>query len=77
MTTRALSLRLDEAHELGELLEFVRDWLGSAPPGVGASFAAFVGAPGYDLGDLRADCAKFAFLLGVASTPFVSEEEGS
>lgn len=77
MTTPSLSLRLDEAQELGELLEFVRDWLGSAPPVVGAAFAAFVGAPGYDLDDLRADCAKFAFLLGVASTPFVSEEEGS
>lgn len=77
MTTPSSSLRVDEAQELGELLEFVRDWLGSASPAACASFAAFVGAPGYDLADLRADCAKFAFLLGVASTPFVSEEEGS
>lgn len=77
MTTPSLSLRLDEAAELGELLEFVRTWLGTAPPAVGDSLAAFVGAPGYDVGELRADCAKFAFLLGVASTPFVSENEGS
>jgi hypothetical protein len=77
MTTPSLSLRLDEAAELGELLEFVGAWLGKAPPAVRTSLCAFVGVPGYDLSDLRADCAKFAFLLGVASTPFVSEIEGS
>lgn len=74
MTTPQMSLRLDEVQELGELLEFVGEWLETAQPAVRASLAVFVGAPGYDVDDLRRDCAKFAFLLGVAATPFVSEE---
>jgi hypothetical protein len=69
------SLRLDEATELGDLLEFVCDWLSQAPPAVTASLASFVGAPGYGVWDLRADCRRFAFLLGVATSLLVDEEE--
>jgi hypothetical protein len=42
----------------------------TGPQGVGrsddakASFAHFVGSPGYDVADLCADIGKFAFLLG-------------
>jgi hypothetical protein len=34
------------------------------PPRWGQSLDTFVGIPGYDLGQLRADLHKFTFLLG-------------
>lgn len=74
-TIPTLSLRLDEATELGDLLEFVCDWLSQASPAVAASLASFVGAPGYDTNDLAADCRRFAFLLGVATSLLVGEGE--
>jgi hypothetical protein len=69
------ALRVDEATELGELCDFVCEWLGQAPAGVAHSLATFVSAPGYDLSDLRADCRRFSFLLGVATSPFLEDEE--
>ena len=51
--------------ELVELLGSVRDWLGG--PGseaLATSLARFVGSEGYDLAQLRADLARFRFLLG-------------
>lgn len=73
--TPSITLTLGETTELGELLEFVDDWLRSAAPSVGASLAAFVSAPGYDPSALRADCRRLAFLLGVADSPFEVEEQ--
>lgn len=73
-TTPTFSLRLEEATELGELLEFVSDWVGHASLAVAASLASFVGVSGYDTADLSADCLRFAFLLGVATSPLVDEE---
>lgn len=76
MTTMpSLSLPLTEVAELGELLELVGDWLGGAPPAVAASFADFIGSVGYDLCDLRADCRRWAFVVGVAESPFVDGDQ--
>lgn len=74
MSAPTFSLRLDEAVELGELLGFVCDWLETAPPAVSSSLDFFGGVSGYDTHDLRADCRRFAFLLGVATSPFSGAE---
>jgi hypothetical protein len=58
-----VSLDAEDAVELGEFLEFLHDWVDSAPA-VAQSLARFVGSDGYGLEDLRADLARFAFLLG-------------
>lgn len=55
----------EDAVELGELLTFLNDWLGGTDnPALNASLRRFVGTDGYDLTELRADLARFAFLLG-------------
>lgn len=53
-------LTVDDAVELAELLEFVRDWLNS--PAAQRSLEAFGGAG--SPGMLRADLARFVFVLG-------------
>jgi hypothetical protein len=51
--------------ELAEMLSFFRDWLGGADHAVLAdSLARFVGTDSYELTGLRADLARFVFLLG-------------
>ncbi len=51
--------------ELVELLGFVRDWLGGPDSeALRASLARCVGSEGYDVSELRADLARFVFLLG-------------
>lgn len=65
MTAQNPPLDGDDATELGELLDFLGDWLGGNDTAVlAASFRRFVGTEGYDLTELRADLARFAFLLG-------------
>jgi hypothetical protein len=54
----------DDAVELAEMLEFIHDWCGHLPAILSESLATFVGGDGYTLTDLRADLARFAFLLG-------------
>ena len=49
--------------ELGEMLEFLHDLIASAPDIVGDVLHRFVG-DGYSLDELKADLARFAFLLG-------------
>lgn len=59
--------RLDpvDAIELGEILDFLRDWLGGTDNALlTASFRRFVGTDGYELTELRHDLARFTFLLG-------------
>jgi hypothetical protein len=62
-TTPGVTLDAIDAVELAELLEFVHDWLADAPARVAASLRRH-GGPGYGIDDLRADLARFAFLLG-------------
>jgi hypothetical protein len=51
--------------ELGQMLDFLRDWLGGTDTELlAASFRRFVGTEGYDLDGLRQDLARFTFLLG-------------
>jgi pimeloyl-ACP methyl ester carboxylesterase len=70
MSAPAVTLHALDAVELAELLEFVHDWLGSDNPGVGDSFRRFT-AGGYTLDELRADLARFAFLVGGDGDAFV------
>jgi hypothetical protein len=59
------TIRLDatDAIELNELLQFVKDWLATDDKAK-ASFARFVGSPGYDAAGLCADIDRLSFLLG-------------
>lgn len=58
-------VRLDggEAAELAERLSFLGDWLLSDDEALSASLGRFVDIQGYDSSTLRADLARFAFLL--------------
>jgi hypothetical protein len=65
MTAHNPPLDGEDATELGELLDFLGDWLGGTDTTMlAASFLRFVGTEGYDLTELRRDLARFAFLLG-------------
>lgn len=59
-------IRLDavDAAELAEMLQFLSRWLARDPGRLGASLADFVGHPACNIAELRADLARFAFLLG-------------
>ena len=53
----------DDAVELAEMLEFVHDLISSAPDTLADVLGRFTGG-GYELDELRADLARFVFLLG-------------
>jgi hypothetical protein len=59
------TIRLDtaDAIELTELLQFVKEWLISDNEAK-ASFAQFVGSPGYDAAGRCTGIERFSFLLG-------------
>jgi hypothetical protein len=63
-------LRGEHAVELCELLEFLGDWL-DADSGVVADWLSGFCAGGYQVVELRADLARFAFLLGGDGERFV------
>ena len=63
MTLSSLRLDLGDSAELAQLLLFLRDWLGHDPT-LAESLTRFVGNDRYPPADLRADLAKFVFLLG-------------
>jgi hypothetical protein len=50
--------------ELGETLEFVHDLVASAPDTMAEVLQRFLGVDGYRVDELKADLARFAFLLG-------------
>lgn len=68
-----MELAHEEAVELAEMLEFVRDWIGTDPAATAASLQRFVGTDGYDLAELRRDLARFVFLLGGGEELFDAE----
>jgi hypothetical protein len=59
-----VNLSLDDALELGQLLQFPDDWLATDHVRLGTSLARFIGIDGYGVGALRDDLARFMFLLG-------------
>lgn len=64
-TTPTLHLDAGDAAELAEMLAFISDWLtGPDRSQLAALFSRFTGADAYDVTDLRADLARFTFLLG-------------
>ena len=54
-----------DAVELGEMLEFLSEWLVCHHSRLADSLRRFVGSDGYDIDQLRADLSRFGFLLGV------------
>ena len=58
-----VTLSADDAVELGELLEFVGDWLHQHSDALTASYRQFTLGL-LTLDELSADLARFAFLLG-------------
>ncbi len=74
MSTPTVTLDALAAVELGELLEFLHDWLTSDRQGPGDSLGRFTGG-GYTLEELRADVARLAFLLGGDGERFVHGAE--
>lgn len=63
-------LRDVEAFELAELLEFLTDWLDYHYKRAGHELNLFSGY-GYDIDELRADIARFTFLLGGDGTRYL------
>jgi hypothetical protein len=59
-----VSLDSGDAMELGQLLQFLDDWLAAGHGPVSESLTRFVGCESYDLESLRGDLARFMFLLG-------------
>jgi hypothetical protein len=59
----AIPLDTADAIELTEILQFVKEWL-TTDSEARASFARFVGTPGYDAAGLCADIDRLSFLLG-------------
>lgn len=66
MKVRPVCLEPDDAVELGELLEFLDHWIAS-DASLAKALDRFVGG-GYDAEELRADLARFAFLVGGSET---------
>jgi hypothetical protein len=50
--------------ELGQLLQFLDDWLATGHERLSTSPARFIGIDRYGVGTLRDDLARFMFLLG-------------
>jgi hypothetical protein len=58
------SLASSDAAELGQLLQFLDDWLSTDHGPVDESLTRFVGCEAYGVESLRDDLARFTFLLG-------------
>jgi len=59
-----VNLAPDDAMELGQLLQFLDDWLTTDRGAVNESLTRFVGCDAYGAQSLRDDLARFTFLLG-------------
>ena len=58
-----INLDLADALELGQLIEFLDDWLATEPQHLTPSLARFIDDPAYDTEQLRTDLQRFMFLL--------------
>jgi hypothetical protein len=63
-TMSDVTLAPDHAVELTELLEFLAGWLTTDREQLNASLLRYVGHPTYDINRLKADLARYGFLLG-------------
>lgn len=61
--------------ELGEMLEFVHDLVASDPHTIADVLGRFLGVDGYSVDELKADLARFAFLLGGDSERLFGTEQ--
>ena len=61
---RTINIDPADALELGQLLEFIDDWLDTDPAHLAPSLARFVGHPAHNIEQLRTDLQRFTFLLG-------------
>jgi len=59
-----ITLALDDAVELTELLQFLDTWLAADPEYLTESLHRYVGTSGYDTSQIRTTLARFIFLLG-------------
>ena len=59
-----MSLSPDDAMELGQLLQFLGDWLTIGRGAINESLIRFVGCDAYGVQSLRDDLTRFVFLLG-------------
>jgi hypothetical protein len=59
-----VNLAPDHTAELTELLEFLNAWLTSDHNHLNTSLINYVGHPAYNTNHLKADLARFIFLLG-------------
>ena len=57
-------LAADDAMELGQLPQFLNDWLATDHGPANESLTRFVGCDTYGVQSLRDDLARFTFLLG-------------
>jgi len=64
MKVQAVCLEVDDAVELGELLEFIGNWLVSDRENLAVSLCRFVGSADYEIDEFRADVSRLAGLLG-------------
>jgi hypothetical protein len=75
MQVQPVSLDAVDAAELGELLEFLDQWLAGDSERVAASLTCFIDGAGYGLGELRADLTRFAGLLGATNVSMPQGDE--
>ena len=59
-TNETVTIDADAAIELSEMLDFISDWLSSAPRLVGCDFERFVGADGYTIDELKATLGRWS-----------------
>jgi hypothetical protein len=59
-----IRLHTGDAAELGEMLQFLDEWLGCGGEQLRRSLSDFIGSDAYDIPELRRDLNRFAFLLG-------------
>ncbi|WP_298322151.1 hypothetical protein [Haloactinopolyspora sp.] len=69
-----VSLNATDAAELVEMLDLIVGWLARDHAALQRSLLNFVGTDGYDVDSLRADLARFAFLLGGDAEPLFGPE---
>ena len=77
MTAPDVQLTASDAAELTELLGFLIDWIDNDHTQLPASLRRFAGHSACGTQALRADLARFLFLLGADEQPLLGSPDGS